>query len=56
MKNILNGSTINAMNAVGGLLIVGISLNMLSIKRIKVGNMIPSVFIPIIYSIVTYLK
>jgi len=37
------------MTSIGGVMIMAIGLNFLEIKRIKVGNMIPAVFIPIIY-------
>lgn len=51
MKPFLTASVINEMSAVGGLLIVAIGLNMLDIKRIKVGNMLPAIFIPLLYYI-----
>ena len=43
--------TIHELGAVGGVIIVGIGVNMLGIseKRIKVGNMLPAVFLPILY-------
>lgn len=39
------------MSAVGGLIIVGIALNMLGLpkERLKVGNMLPAIFLPIAY-------
>jgi len=49
MKQFLIDSVINEMSAVGGLLIVAIGANMLDIKRIKVGNMLPAIFIPLLY-------
>ncbi len=49
LQSILNDVVIAEMTAVGGILIMAIGLNFLDIKRIKVGNMIPAVFIPIIY-------
>lgn len=52
MKQFLTTSVINEMSAIGGLLIVGIGLNMLEIKRIRIGNMLPSIFIPLIYYII----
>lgn len=51
IKPFLTASVINEMSAVGGLLIVAIGLNMLDIKRIKVGNMLPAIFIPLLYYI-----
>jgi len=52
MKQFLILSVINEMSAIGGLLIVAIGLNMLEIKKIRVGNMLPSIFIPLIYYII----
>lgn len=49
LKSVLTDITVNEMTAVGGVLIMAIGLNFLDIKRIKVGNMLPAVFIPIIY-------
>ncbi len=52
MKQFLIDSVVTDMSAVGGLLIFAIGLNMLQIKRIKVGNMLPSIFIPLIFYII----
>ena len=51
MKPYLIPSVANEMSAIGGLLIVAIGVNMLEIKRIKVGNMLPAIFIPLLYYI-----
>lgn len=40
---------IDQMTAVGGLLIVAIGINLLEIKKINVGNMLPAIFMPLIY-------
>ena len=46
----LSDAVINEMSAVGGLLIAGIGLNMIyDQKRIPVGNMLPAIFMPILY-------
>jgi len=40
------------MSGVGGLLIIGLSINMLGLMgegRVRVGNMLPAVFLPILY-------
>ena len=44
-------AVITEMSAVGGALIVGIAVNMLQLGRtkLKVGNMLPAIFLPIIY-------
>ncbi len=49
LQSVLNEIVIKEMTAIGGVLIMVISLNFLEIKRIKVGNMLPAVFIPILY-------
>jgi len=52
VKNILTPIIINEISAVGGVLILAIGINILNIKKIRVGNMLPAVFIPIIYYII----
>lgn len=49
VKDLLTPMVINEMSAVGGILIMAIGINILNIKKIKVGNMLPAVFVPIIY-------
>lgn len=49
VKDYLNAAVIADMSAVGGLLITAIGINMLRTAKIKVGNMLPSIFIPLIY-------
>lgn len=51
LQGLLTGTTIADMSSVGGILILGISLNMLKIKSIKVGNLLPAIFIPLFYQI-----
>lgn len=45
----------NQMTIVGNILIIGIGLELLEIKKIKVADMLPAVFMPIIYYIFLYL-
>lgn len=40
---------ITEMSAVGGLLIIGIGLNLLFDKRFSVGNLLPAIFVPMAY-------
>lgn len=49
MQSLLSTVVVNEMTAIGGIIIMGIGLNFLEIKRIKVGNLLPSIFFPIIY-------
>ena len=52
MKAALIPPVINQMSAVGGLLIVGIGFNLMEIKKIKVGNMLPAIALPLVYYLV----
>lgn len=49
VKTILSPEMITEMNAVGGVLILAIGINMLKIKEIKVGNLLPAIFMPILF-------
>lgn len=49
MRGFLVPETIAQMSSVGGLLIVAIGLNMLQITKIRVGNLIPAIFLPLVY-------
>lgn len=49
LKPLLTDAIITEMSAVGGLLIVGIGLNMLFDKHIAVGNLLPAIFVPMAY-------
>lgn len=42
---------INQLTAVGGLLIVGISLNLLEIKKIKITNLLPALILIVLMSL-----
>lgn len=44
----LNAAVVDEMTAVGGVLLMGLSLSILEIKKIRVGNMLPGIFLPII--------
>ena len=49
MKPFLIPAVINQMSGVGGILIMAIGINLLEIQKIKVGNMLPAIFIPLVY-------
>lgn len=51
LSTILTDTVINNMSAVGSLLIVGLGFNMLGITKIKVANLLPAIFIPIIFGL-----
>lgn len=46
---LLTDPIITEMSAVGGLLIIGIGLNMIYDKHISVGNLLPAIFVPMAY-------
>lgn len=45
LKDILNPFVINQLTATGGLLIVGIAINILELKKINIGNLLPAIII-----------
>ncbi|MEG6570292.1 DUF554 domain-containing protein [Thermoanaerobacterium thermosaccharolyticum] len=52
LKSLLTTNVVADMSAIGGILIIGISLNMLNLTKIKIGNLLPSIFVPIVYEII----
>jgi uncharacterized membrane protein YqgA involved in biofilm formation len=55
LKPFLTAPVISQMSAVGGLLIVAMAFNMLDVVKIKVANLLPAVFLPLIYFIIVQL-
>ncbi len=51
LQPVLSDWVVTEMSAVGGLLIIGIGITLLKIKNINVANLLPSIFIPILYGI-----
>ena len=49
LKGYLVTETISQMTSVGGLLILAIGFNMLKITTIRVGNLLPGIFLPLFY-------
>lgn len=45
---VLSAAAVNEMTAVGSLLIIALSLNLLGLTKIKVMNYVPAIFIPIV--------
>jgi uncharacterized membrane protein YqgA involved in biofilm formation len=52
LEHVLSNTIINELSAVGGLLLIGLGLNILEIKQLKITNMLPSLLIVIL---LTYL-
>ena len=48
----LTQTVISDMTGIGSLLIIGIGLNMLKVTRIKVINLVPAIFIPLILELI----
>jgi uncharacterized membrane protein YqgA involved in biofilm formation len=44
----LSAAVVLEMTAVGGILLMGVGSNILEIKKVRVGNLIPAIFIPIL--------
>jgi uncharacterized membrane protein YqgA involved in biofilm formation len=54
IKPLLLPEVVSQMSAVGGLLIFAIGISLLEIKKIKIGNMLPAIFIPLIYQVLKH--
>ena len=46
---VLTDAIVTEMSAVGGLLIMGLSFNMLGMAKIRAGNLLPAIFLPLLY-------
>ena len=48
---VLSTATVTEMSAVGGVILMGMAINMLGLgkERIRVANMLPAIFLPIAY-------
>jgi len=55
IKPVFTDMVIIQTSLVGSVLIFGIGLNLLDIKKIKVGNLLPSIFIPALYYFINIL-
>lgn len=51
LSQVLSDAAINNMTAVGSLLIVGLSFNILNITKIKISNLLPAMLIAVILSL-----
>ena len=49
IKPFLTPDVVSQMSATGGLLIMAIGIGLLEIKKLRIGNMLPAIFIPLIY-------
>lgn len=51
LSGVLSETVITNMSSVGGLLIVGLGFNMLGLTKIKIANLLPAIFLPIIFKL-----
>ncbi len=51
IKPYLIPEVVAQMSAVGGLLITAIGINVMEIKKIRLGNMLPAIFIPLVWHV-----
>ncbi|HHY65401.1 MAG TPA: DUF554 domain-containing protein [Clostridiaceae bacterium] len=51
LKPLLSDAVVSQMSLAGSVLIFAIGFNMLDIKKFRVGNMLPSIFIPLVYAL-----
>ena len=57
LGSLLSDAAVTEMSAVGGVILIGMALNMLECnrERIKVANMLPAIFLPILWTAVSSL-
>ncbi len=52
LQNVLNNPVVNELTAVGGLLLIGLGLDILEIKKMRILNMLPALVIAVLLAIV----
>ena len=52
VKDLLSPEIIREMSAVGSLIVAAIGFNFLGVKEIRVANLIPAIFIPLVYMVI----
>ena len=55
LKPLLTTVVVEQMTAVGGLLILAIGFNILGVRRLRIGNMLPAILLPLIYDLLRQL-
>ncbi|WP_131077169.1 DUF554 family protein, partial [Clostridioides difficile] len=51
LNGFLSDPVVTEMTAAGSLLIIGLGLNVLKLTNIKVANLLPAIFIPILFGV-----
>ncbi|MFO8085022.1 MAG: DUF554 domain-containing protein [Desulfobacterales bacterium] len=54
IKQFLLPEVVSQMSAVGGLLILAIGIGLLEIKKLNIGNMLPAIFVPLIFQVLKH--
>ena len=49
----MSPEVLSQMSLIGGILIMGIGVNLLEIGKIKVGDLLPAIFLPLLLELVT---
>lgn len=49
VSGLLTPEVIREMSAVGGLLIIGLGTNMLGVTKLRIGNLLPAIFLPVAF-------
>ncbi|HEY8391392.1 MAG TPA: DUF554 domain-containing protein [Capillibacterium sp.] len=49
LKTVMTAELLSQMSLIGGILIMSIGLNILEITRIKVGDLLPAIFLPLVF-------
>lgn len=52
LKGVLLAPVVNDMTAVGSALIIAIGLNMMGSSKVKVANLLPAIFLPMVYQLI----
>jgi uncharacterized membrane protein YqgA involved in biofilm formation len=54
LGNVMSGYQVAAMNVTGGVLLLGISLRLLDIKHIRIGDLLPAIFLAPVIALVAH--
>jgi uncharacterized membrane protein YqgA involved in biofilm formation len=52
VKTVMSPEVLSQMSLIGGILIMGIGVNLLEIGKIKVGDLLPAIFLPLLLELV----
>jgi uncharacterized membrane protein YqgA involved in biofilm formation len=54
LGDIMNSYQVAAMNVAGGVLLFGISLRLLAIKQIRIGDLLPAIFVAPVVALIAH--